>query len=110
MALLSRVRATYHPPYFSKGFSYFCRISRSEYATTSHNGQASTQSLPCVSMYRVSDLVCEGSELCFEELRAQRYFDKCQQKKQLREMGTQSPAFPNSLLYPSCSDQYLKVD
>ncbi|XP_018621599.2 mitotic checkpoint serine/threonine-protein kinase BUB1 isoform X1 [Scleropages formosus] len=60
-------------------------ISRSENTPVTQPGQASSVTLQSVSMYCVNDLVCEGSEMCFEELRAQRYFEKCRQQKTLRE-------------------------
>lgn len=36
--------------------------------------------IPTVSEYNKDDLVCEGSELSIEEVRAQKYFCKCQEK------------------------------
>ncbi|KAM4595957.1 mitotic checkpoint serine/threonine-protein kinase BUB1-like, partial [Polymixia lowei] len=58
-------------------------ISRSENSGVSASGNAS--GLQTMSFYRKDDLVCEGSELCFEEVRAARYFLKLKQEKERRE-------------------------
>ncbi len=53
------------------------RVSRSEISVRS--GQSSN--VQTVSAYLVDQLVCEGSELCFEEVRAQKYFRKLREKQ-----------------------------
>lgn len=49
------------------------------------SGQGS--SVQTVSEYNKDKLVCEGSELCFEEVRAEKYFRELREKqeKELRE-------------------------
>lgn len=39
-------------------------------------------SVQTVSEYMTDELVCEGSELCFEEIRAEKYFQKLREKKE----------------------------
>nr|XP_046147319.1 mitotic checkpoint serine/threonine-protein kinase BUB1-like isoform X2 [Oncorhynchus gorbuscha] len=60
-------------------------ISRSENVVVNKPNQGPVVSLQTVSMYRTEDLVCDGSELCFEEFRARRYFVRCKQEKKQRE-------------------------
>ncbi|CDQ70044.1 unnamed protein product [Oncorhynchus mykiss] len=60
-------------------------ISRSENVVVNKPNQGPVVSLQTVSMYRTEDLVCDGSELCFEEVRARRYFVRCKQEKKRRE-------------------------
>ncbi|XP_070843366.1 mitotic checkpoint serine/threonine-protein kinase BUB1 [Chaetodon trifascialis] len=58
-------------------------VSRSETSgKTSSSQGSSVQTLP---EYTTEALACEGSELCFEEVRAERYFSELQ-KKQEKEM------------------------
>ncbi|KAJ8359593.1 hypothetical protein SKAU_G00161180 [Synaphobranchus kaupii] len=64
-------------------------ISRSENALLNQPKQGPAESLHLVSMYCVNELVCEGSELCFEELRARRYFEKRKQLEELRQWERQ---------------------
>ncbi|XP_061084320.1 mitotic checkpoint serine/threonine-protein kinase BUB1 isoform X2 [Conger conger] len=64
-------------------------ISRSENTLLKQPKQGPAESQQFVSMYCVSDLACEGSELCFEELRARRYFEKRRQQEELREWEKQ---------------------
>ncbi|XP_041832462.1 mitotic checkpoint serine/threonine-protein kinase BUB1 isoform X3 [Melanotaenia boesemani] len=54
-------------------------VSRSETSGSLSSRQDS--SVPTVSAYTKEDLVCEGSELCFEEVRAMKYFQKLQEKQ-----------------------------
>ncbi|KAJ8418312.1 hypothetical protein AAFF_G00140210, partial [Aldrovandia affinis] len=69
-------------------------ISRSENSLPNQPKQGPTGSLQFVSMYCVDDLVCKGSELCFEELRSYRYFEKVKQQEELRKWGMYQPPLP----------------
>ncbi|KAI4876942.1 hypothetical protein NFI96_018312 [Prochilodus magdalenae] len=60
------------------------RISRSE--NNPKPGGGSGSSVEYVPMYCVKELECEGSELSFEELRAQRYFTKRRQQELQRNL------------------------
>lgn len=59
-------------------------VSRSETSGTI----PSSTGVPTVTAYDKDSLECEGSELCFEEVRAQRYFHKLKEKQEeeLRRM------------------------
>lgn len=48
---------------------FVCRVSRSE-----SSGSSQSANVQFVSEYLKEELVCEGSELCFEEVRAAKYF------------------------------------
>lgn len=56
------------------------RVSRSETSGVIPSSQGS--SVQAVSEYMTDELVCEGSELCFEEIRAEKYFRRLQEKKE----------------------------
>uniref|UniRef100_A0A8C7KNA4 Mitotic checkpoint serine/threonine-protein kinase BUB1 n=1 Tax=Oncorhynchus kisutch TaxID=8019 RepID=A0A8C7KNA4_ONCKI len=60
-------------------------ISRSENVVVNKPNQGLAVNLQTVSMYHTEDLICEGSELCFEEVRARRYFVRCKQVEKQRE-------------------------
>ncbi|XP_030627985.1 mitotic checkpoint serine/threonine-protein kinase BUB1-like [Chanos chanos] len=62
------------------------RISKSEVNLSKPPIKSTVENVQFVSMYCVNHLVCEGSELCFEELRARRYFAKCKQQEELRKL------------------------
>ncbi|XP_023134992.2 mitotic checkpoint serine/threonine-protein kinase BUB1 isoform X1 [Amphiprion ocellaris] len=55
-------------------------VSRSETSGTIPSSQGS--SVQTVSAYIKDELICEGSELCFEEVRAQKYFCKLREKQE----------------------------
>lgn len=63
------------------------RISRSENVVVNKPNQGPAVNMQTVSMYHTEDLICEGSELCFEEVRARRYFVRCKQVEKQREFG-----------------------
>ena len=48
---------------------------------------SSVSSSAGLSRYDKDSLVCEGSEYCFEEVRAAKYFQKIKQEKEQRELG-----------------------
>ncbi|XP_076128895.1 mitotic checkpoint serine/threonine-protein kinase BUB1 isoform X1 [Alosa pseudoharengus] len=60
-------------------------ISKSEY-NPSNQPKVQNAPLEQVAMYCKTELVCEGSEYCFEELRANRYWAKRKQQAELREL------------------------
>lgn len=60
-------------------------ISKSE-CNPSNQPKAQSEPSQQVSMYCLSELVCEDSEYSFEELRANRYFAKCKQQAELRKL------------------------
>ena len=49
--------------------------------------RASGEGPPTVSMYHKHSLELKGSELCFEEVRAARYFRKIRRDQEHREFG-----------------------
>lgn len=50
---------------------FVCRVSRSE-----TSGASQSANVQFVSEYLKEELLCEGSELCFEEVRAAKYFHR----------------------------------
>lgn len=58
------------------------RVSRSETSGAVPSSQSST--LRVVSEYLEEELRCEGSELCFEEVRAARYFRRCEEQQEVQ--------------------------
>lgn len=75
------------------------RISRSENNPVRAGG---ANSVECVSMYCVSELLCEGSELSFEELRARRYFAKRSQQEEQRRLGEKTNTLHKHMLGEMC--------
>ncbi|RXM33009.1 Mitotic checkpoint serine/threonine-protein kinase BUB1 [Acipenser ruthenus] len=63
------------------------RISKAEIGPSHKQtvAQASQGGAEPVPMYCKNELVSAESELCFEELRAQRYFKKCAQKREMQK-------------------------
>ncbi|XP_018530145.1 mitotic checkpoint serine/threonine-protein kinase BUB1 isoform X1 [Lates calcarifer] len=55
-------------------------VSRSETSGAIRSGQSS--SVQTVSEYMTDELVCEGSEFCFEEVRAEKYFRKLRETQE----------------------------
>ncbi|XP_069028642.1 mitotic checkpoint serine/threonine-protein kinase BUB1-like, partial [Embiotoca jacksoni] len=78
-------------------------VSRSETSGTIPSGRSS--GVQNVSEYLEDELVCEGSQLCFKEVRAQKYFRKVQERREEEEeeeeeeerRETVSPHLPLSL-------------
>ncbi|KAJ4921574.1 hypothetical protein JOQ06_029596, partial [Pogonophryne albipinna] len=69
-------------------------VSRSENSGTLPSSQRS--GVQTVSQYTTEDLICEGSELCFEEVRARKYFEKIRAKQAEEEERERDPGlFPN---------------
>ncbi|CAK6969581.1 mitotic checkpoint serine/threonine-protein kinase BUB1 [Scomber scombrus] len=58
-------------------------VSRSEISGANPSSQGS--SVPTVSEYMTDELVCEGSELCFEEVRANKYFKLREEQERERK-------------------------
>ncbi|XP_059211852.1 mitotic checkpoint serine/threonine-protein kinase BUB1 [Centropristis striata] len=58
-------------------------VSRSETSGSLASSQSS--GVQTVSAYLKEALLCEGSELCFEEVRAEKYFRKLREKKDLED-------------------------
>lgn len=56
---------------------FVCRVSRSE-----TSGASQGSNVHFVSEYLKEELLCEGSELCFEEVRAAKYFRQVQVQQQ----------------------------
>lgn len=56
------------------------RVSRSD--TSGAIPSSQTSGVQIVSQYMKDELVCEGSELCFEEVRAERYFRRLREKQE----------------------------
>ncbi|XP_044025669.1 LOW QUALITY PROTEIN: mitotic checkpoint serine/threonine-protein kinase BUB1 [Siniperca chuatsi] len=61
-------------------------VSRSETSGAIPSSQGS--SVQTVSEYMKDELVCEGSELCFEEVRAEKYFRKLRGKQETKHRET----------------------
>lgn len=59
---------------------FVCRVSRSETSGTIPSSQSSN--VQFVSEYLKDELLCEGSELCFEEVRAAKYFRKLEEQQE----------------------------
>ncbi|XP_028296428.1 mitotic checkpoint serine/threonine-protein kinase BUB1 isoform X2 [Gouania willdenowi] len=70
----------------------FITVSRSETSGLTRSAEAS--SVQTVPQYDEKALVCEGSELCFEEVRAAKYFKKLREKQEdmKRQMMTDTPS------------------
>ncbi|XP_045916864.1 mitotic checkpoint serine/threonine-protein kinase BUB1 isoform X2 [Micropterus dolomieu] len=73
----------------------FITVSRSENSGWIPPSQDSN--VVFVSEYMKDELVCEGSELCFEEVRAEKYFRKMQQERLLREQEEELRKLSSSL-------------
>lgn len=84
LMFFSAIFVTFHLPTLIFGCCwsdcvFFCSVSRSE-----TSGASQSSNVQFVSEYLKEELLCEGSELCFEEVRAARYFRqvKAQQEDQ----------------------------
>ncbi|XP_067429364.1 mitotic checkpoint serine/threonine-protein kinase BUB1 isoform X1 [Thunnus thynnus] len=64
----------------SKSPTYTIIVSRSETSGATSSSQGS--GVQTVSAYMTEELVCEGSELCFEEVRAEKYFYKLRERQE----------------------------
>ncbi|MEQ2265819.1 hypothetical protein XENORESO_013072, partial [Xenotaenia resolanae] len=62
------------------GYRTVITVSRSETSGTLPSSQSAA--LLTVSQYNKDELVCEGSEFCFEEVRAAKYFRKIRKKQE----------------------------
>ncbi|XP_078130883.1 mitotic checkpoint serine/threonine-protein kinase BUB1 isoform X4 [Sander vitreus] len=83
-------------------------VSRSETSGTIPSGQGA--SVRMVSAYTQEALVCEGSELSFEEVRAENHLRKIREKKEKerREMDVPAHTHPHDIQPPGSTSSYVE--
>ncbi|CAJ1077735.1 mitotic checkpoint serine/threonine-protein kinase BUB1 isoform X2 [Xyrichtys novacula] len=83
-------------------------VSRSETSGTIPSSQST--GVKIVSEYMVEELVCEGSELCFEEVRAMKYFSKLKEKQETAKQETAKQEEPEKELGVKEEEALRKIE
>lgn len=81
-----------------------CRVSRSENSGAIPSSQSFNVQL--VSEYLKDELLCEGSELCFEEVRAAKYFRKLEEQQ---EDQTSDVLFAEEQFMRSAEENFMSM-
>lgn len=83
---------------------FVCRVSRSE--TSGAIPSSHSSNVQVVSEYLKDELLCEGSELCFEEVRAAKYFRKLEEQQ---EDQTSDVLFAEEQFMRSAEENFMNM-
>lgn len=88
--------------------AFVCRVSRSE--TSGAIPSSHSSNVQVVSEYLKDELLCEGSELCFEEVRAAKYFRKLEeQQEEQQEDQTSDVMFAEEQFMRSAEENFMNM-